>query len=158
MSASYQCIKAEAQEGRTTCWAAALAWWLKAVPSRTKYEQYELISEYTDFWINEPDLSLSRKHIFDVVYDSRWQMNVQWITARSLTTAILKEHLARGPIFVGYHESKVNGNHVNIIYDAYGSDNHLRVRVMEPNGGKHRTRSINYYMGIGDLILASPKS
>ncbi len=155
MPSYYRSLKAEKQEDPRSCWAASLAWWLRATVNRPRYEQYELIDEYTNLWI-DGDGTITRKGLFDIVTDFRWQMTTQWIQSRQLSPDIIREHLLGGPIYIGYFEPRVGGNHVNVIYDILGTDDHPRVNAMEPNGGKHKTRNISRYQNGGELLLASP--
>jgi hypothetical protein len=155
MSSYYRTLRAEKQEDPRSCWAACLAWWLRATINRPSFQQYELIEEYTDLWMGG-DGTVSRKALYEIVTDYRWQMKTQWIQSHQLTPDVIREHLLGGPIYIGYREPAVGGNHVNVIYDIIGTDELPRVKVMEPNGGKHRTRSLTRYKNGGELILASP--
>lgn len=160
MSKNYHNIKAVRQIDETTCWAASLEWWLKAVVNRGEMTQEDALQKYHAFWKDEVDGVISKKGMFALVSDPLWQMSVQWCQAFQFTPAVLAEHLARGPIYVGYYEKKVKGNHVNVIYkavDSYEKGDTMRIGVMEPSGGKHKTRHLNYYQGRGEIILASPK-
>lgn len=151
-------MKAVKQEDKTSCWAACLEWWLKAVPNRPSQEQWEIIADYSQYWETTPGGTISKLGMCKLVYDARWRMQVQYQVAFNMREETLLEHLARGPVYIGYYEKKVNGNHVNVIYDSYKSGGILKLRVMEPNGGKHRVRHFSYYTrGSGDVILASPK-
>jgi hypothetical protein len=156
MSKNYRNITAEKQIDETTCWAAALVWWLKAVRNRTDFTQEDLLQEYIAYWRDAPDGAITKYGMSNLVYDARWRMSVQWPLAFQFFPTILREHLARGPIYIAYYEKKVKGNHVNVIYEAIDSGDSPRLRVMEPNGGKHKVRPFSYYQGVGELILASP--
>ena len=157
MGKDYRNIKAVKQIDSTTCWAAGLVWWLKAARERSDFTQEDLLQEYLVYWKDTADGTITKHGMSNLVYDSRWRMSVQWLLAFQFSVTYLNEHLARGPIYVGYYEKKVKGNHVNVIYEAIGSGDSPRVRVMEPNGGKHKVRTLAYYQGTGEIILASPE-
>ncbi len=158
MAKNYRNIKAVKQEDKTSCWAACLEWWLKAVESRPKLEQWEIIEEYSEYWESTSDGTISKLGLCKLVYDARWRMQVQYQLALNIREETLLEHLARGPVYFGYYEKKVNGNHVNVIYDYFEKKGNLQLKLMEPNGGKHKTRPFTYYSNnIGEIVLASPK-
>lgn len=156
MSKTYHNLKAAKQIDETTCWAASLSWWLKAVGGRGEFTQEDLLQEYAQYWKSTSDGTITKAGMSKLVYDPRWRMDVQWILGFQFSEAILAEHIARGPIYIGYYEKKVGGNHVNVIYQSLEKSGEIRVKVMEPDGGKHRTRNLSYYRGSGELILASP--
>lgn len=157
MNGNYRNIKAVKQIDETTCWAASLEWWLKVVGGRGEFTQEDLLKEYHQYWKDTPDGTITKAGMMSLVYDPRWRMNVQWTYAYQFSEAILEEHIARGPIYIGYYEKKVSGNHVNVIYQAIDKGSYSRLKVMEPNGGKHKIRNHSYYQGIGEIIIASPK-
>lgn len=160
MDINYHNLRAVRQIDETTCWAASLEWWLKAVGGRGEFTQEDLLQKYHAYWKDEPDGVISKKGMFALVGDPLWRMSVQWCQGFQFTPAVLEEHLARGPVYVGYYEKKVSGNHVNVIYkalDSFAKGNTMRISVMEPSRGRHKTRHLNYYQGHGEIILASPK-
>ena len=157
MGKHYRNIKAVKQEDNTSCWAACLEWWLKAVVNRPKKEQWEIIADYSQYWETTPDGTISRLGLCKLVYDARWRMKVQYQLPWNMREETLLEHLSRGPVYIGYYDKKVNGKHVNVIYDSYRNGGVLKLRAMEPNKGKHSIRNFSYYTRGEELVLASPQ-
>ena len=156
MGKDYRNIKGVKQIDETTCWAAGLVWWLKAVRNRTDFTQEDLLQEYIAYWRDTPDGAITKYGMHTLVNDVRWRMSSKWIVPYMFTSTLLNENLARGPVYIGYYEKKAKGNHVNVIYEAIGNDASPRLRVMEPNGGKHKVKPFSYYQVGMELILASP--
>lgn len=158
MAKSYRNIDAVKQIDETTCWAACLEWWLKAVENRTKLTQEDALQRYLQYWKDSADGSISKHGMSQIVYDADWRMEVQYQLAWNMSEETLLEHIARGPVYFGYYEKKVNGNHVNVVYGAIEKKSGLKLQVMEPDRGKHKIRTFSYYTNnIGDIVLASPK-
>jgi hypothetical protein len=170
MASRYRNFHSEGQDDKNACWAACLVWWLRAT-NKARYEQWELMSsdQYSGLWdVSGSEGTVSEQGILTIVQDSRWGMTHQKLSSGSqLDTATIKAHLNFGPVYIGYKDLVVNGNHINIIYDCFGNDQYPQVSVMEPgyhkksNGkfkGKHLTRGLSYYKSSGVVILASPST
>ncbi len=152
----YRGIKAVRQEDRDSCWAACLEWWLKAVENRPKMEQWEVLIEYEDYC--NADGQLSKLGMYNIINDSRWLMEGRCYVGFQAKYEVFKEHINRGPIFCGFKERSTARKHVNVIYSVYEWKGTQKVRVMEPDGGIHIRRRLDYYnYGVNDLWLGSPK-
>ena len=168
MGSRYRYVGAVGQEDKNACWAACLSWWLKATNKR-RIEQWEIMDDdaYSDFWdVEGSSGTISREGLLSIMKDPRWGMVHQVVERGSdLTSAVVEAHLNFGPIYVGYYDVVVGGNHVNIIYDISGAAGYPQVKIMEPAGyrkrdgsykGKHLERGLTYYRA-KEVILASPK-
>ncbi len=167
MGSKYRNVKAIGQEYKNSCWAASLAWWLKATNKRN-IEEWEILDddEYSDLWDTPTgSTTISEEGLLKVMKDARWGMTHQKIENGSdLTGAVLAAHLNFGPVYIGYQDVVVGGGHVNVIYGMDGPWEYPRVYAMEPaykkrkDGtfkGAHVDRGLSYYRG-RKVILASP--
>ena len=139
MASRYRYVKEIGQEDKNSCWAASLAWWLKAT-KKSKKKQWELISsdEYAVLWDTAGSGgTVSEAGIMTIVTDNRWEMSHQKLESGShLDASVLKAHLNFGPVYIAYRDMVSNGNHVNVIYDIFGPDEYPQVSVMEPGYSK----------------------
>ncbi len=168
MGSKYKNVKPVGQEDKNACWAASLSWWLRATNKR-KIEQWEIMDDdrYSDLWdVSGSGGTIQETGIVKIMTDPRWGMTHQKIHNRAdLTWAVLAAFLNFGPIYIGYYDVVVGGNHVNVIYDMDGPMEYPRLHAMEPaykrksNGkykGMHVERAISYYRSNG-VLLASPQ-
>ena len=169
MASKYRIVKPEGQQDKNACWAACLAWWLRATNNKKKLEQWEIISsdEYADLWdkFNKGG-TISEDGIKTIIKDTRWEMSHQKLdSGRQLDYSVIKAQLNFGPIYIGFNDIVQGGNHVNIIYEIFGDENYPQVGVMEPAffkkkdasfRGEHLTRGLSYYRAPGVVHLASP--
>jgi hypothetical protein len=168
MGSRYRYVRSEGQEDKNACWAACLVWWLRAT-NKKRMEQWELMSsdEYSDLWFKlDQGGTISEDGLKKIMTDTRWEMTHQKLELGSqLDYGVINAHLNFGPIYIGYNDVVVGGNHVNIIYDVHGNESYPQVSVMEPayrkkaDGtfkGKHLTRGLTYYRAPGVVYLASP--
>lgn len=167
MASRYRSVKPIGQGYPNTCWAASLAWWLRATRKAT-LEEWEIMDDehYSDLW-DRPDGStpIDEPGLLKIMTDPRWGMKHQKIlSGRDLSGPILAAHLNFGPIYIGYYDVVGNNNHVNVIFDIDGPLEYPRVWAMEPQYkrnsdgtylGMHVDRGIGYYRG-HQVILASP--
>ena len=163
----YRNIAAVGQQDNTACWAASLEWWARAT-GREETEQWILMEDYDYLWSNRPDGTISRAGMITLVSDARWRMSHQVLpTVNDLNPIVLFAFLRSGPVFTGFFDRQVNGNHVNVIYGMGNGDNDPTVFAMEPGAsrrndgsyrGRHVHRRLSYYKRQGEIILASPRA
>ncbi|MCO6512045.1 MAG: hypothetical protein J5I65_14770 [Aridibacter famidurans] len=162
----YRHIAAVGQQDDTCCWAACLEWWARAT-GREETEQWILMEDYDQLWMNSSDGTITREGMISLVSDSRWDMAHQVLPDRShMTRAVLFAFLRSGPVYTGFYDRNVTGNHVNVIYGMDDAETNPQIFAMEPAAsqnedgsfrGRHVHRSLNYYRTQGEIILASPR-
>lgn len=150
---------AVAQFDGTACWAAGLEWWLRCMKqSRALILQRDMRTRFDQFWVHQAGSEYGTVdgygmgHIMD---DSSINMDYVARAAGSWDKDFIGEKLAVSPVLIGYNEQEVGGFHVNIIHslnDTASAD----VNVMDPNGGRYRTRS-NYHFKSGNYLLGWAK-
>ena len=163
----YRQIAAVGQQDNTACWAASLEWWARAT-GREETEQWILMEDYDYLWSNRADGTISRAGMITLVSDARWRMDHQVLpTVNDLNPIVLFAFLRTGPVFTGFFDRQVNGNHVNVIYGMEKGDDDPTVFAMEPGSsrqndgsytGAHVHRRLSYYKRQGEVILASPRA
>ena len=162
----YRQIPAVGQQDDTACWAASLEWWARAA-NREETEQWMLMEDYDHLWGSRSDGTISRAGMLAIIRDNRWRMSHQVLPDRShLTREVMFAFLRSGPVYVGYFDRNVGGNHVNVIYGMADEGANPRLYAMEPahrrNGdgsyrGSHLQKVLNNYRTQGEIILASPR-
>lgn len=50
MATNYRATKPVQQFDPTSCWAAALEWWARAIGNRTVIKQLDLLNVYLSYW------------------------------------------------------------------------------------------------------------
>ena len=94
------------------------------------------------------------EHIQTTLQKSDFGMSTARMKCFEMTPEFINEKLAKGPVFISYHEPSVNGGHANIIINCKTKwDGSATLRVMEPNVPKYEKRHISYYYNDGDMIL-----
>jgi hypothetical protein len=134
-----------AQFDATGCWAAGLEWWLKCMKnSRTLITQLHLIPKFSQYWEHDDSSdeygTVTGENLGHIMDDASINMKYVVKAASTWDKDFVNEKLAISPVLIGYHETEVNGFHVNIIHslnDTATGD----VNVMDPNKGRFRTRS-----------------
>ncbi len=158
MSSKYLAVPAEGQVDNTSCWAACLKWWLKAVRSIDK-AQSSIIDDYN--YLTDEYYAMGEDAMQWIILDNNMFCDT-YDHAKSVTADVIKQNLANGPIYIAYRETKSRKNHVNVIYDIEGSGKHARVRVMEPQvsenpdmtySGAHQLKSISEFNRIGKIMM-----
>lgn len=162
----YRNIAAVGQQDNTCCWAASMEWWARAT-AREETEQWMLMEDYEQLWMNRADGTISRQGMITLVSDARWNMAHQVLPDRShMNKIVLFAFLRSGPVFTGFFDRNVGGNHVNVIYGMDDNGDNPTVYAMEPAAsrnsdgsyvGNHVRRRLNYYRTQGEIILASPR-
>ena len=159
MAKDYLAIAPVAQFDPTSCWAAALEWWARAIGGRVVVRQIDLLNIYVRYWdsTGDPDTNpnygtISREGLIAVINDGRWGMSASAIAGGDLTTALLNQKMRFGPVILGYYEPSVSGNHVVVAYGA--SETH--VAAMNPDGGHFRGLPVGHYSQSSEVILGIP--
>lgn len=148
------------QMDSTACWAAGLEWWLRCMrQSRSVINQLDLLSKFVQYWNHDEDspeygtiTGVNFGHILD---DAAIRMSYSVKAGGSWDKNFINEKLAISPVIIGYTEPEVNGFHVNVIHslnDTVTAD----VNVMDPNGGRYRTRSNSNFKS-SDYVLGWAK-
>ncbi|MBX3500086.1 MAG: hypothetical protein KF889_11620 [Alphaproteobacteria bacterium] len=122
---NYKSVPAIGQFDRMACWAACLAWWLKAVKDgRPSWTQSQVISEYDKH--TEADGGFNPQTLIDVFKnDSRLK-----ISAGVFKTS---QYRGRGlplgdkPVMIAYNHPQA-GTHMNVLFGQVNRD----VIAMEP--------------------------
>jgi hypothetical protein len=155
---NYLGIAPVAQFDATSCWAAALEWWARAIGGRVVVRQLDLLNVYLRYWdSSNPDTNpnygtISRSGLISVIGDTRWAMTPSAMPGGRLTTTLLNQHMRLGPVILGYYEPSVSGNHVVVAYGASAT----HVAVMNPDGGHFRGLRIGHYSSSPEVILGVP--
>jgi len=158
MSKDYLRIAPVAQFDPTSCWAAALEWWARAIGGRAVVRQLDLLNIYVRYWDSrDPDNNpnygtISRTGLISVLNDTRWGMVASPMPGAQLTTVLLNQKMRLGPVIIGYYEPEVQGNHVVVAYGASAT----YVAAMNPDGGHFRGRLVNHYASSPEVILGIP--
>ena len=158
MAKDYLSIAPVQQFDPTSCWAAALQWWARAIGGRVVVRQLDLLNIYVRYWdSSNPDTNpnygtISRPGLISVMQDSRWGMAASPMPGGELTTALLNQKMRLGPVIMGYYEPAVSGNHVVVAYGASAT----HVAVMNPDGGRFRGMPVGYYTPSPEVILGIP--
>ena len=158
MAKDYLSISPVEQLDPTSCWAAALQWWARAIGGRVVERQVDLLKIYLRYWdSNNPDTNpnygtISRAGLISVIEDSRWGMAASAMPGGELTTVLLNQKMRLGPVILGYYDPAVSGNHVVVAYGASAT----HVAVMNPDGGHFRGMPVGYYTGSPEVILGIP--
>ena len=158
MATDYHTIAPVAQFDPTSCWAASLEWWARAIGGRTVVRQLDLLNLYVQYWdSSDPDNNpnygtISRDGLISVINDSRWGMTASPIRGSEFTTVLLNQKMRLGPVILGYYEPAVSGNHVVVAYGA--SDTY--VAAMNPDGGYFRGLTVDHYSQSQEVILGIP--
>ncbi|MDQ6786938.1 MAG: hypothetical protein M3033_09040 [Acidobacteriota bacterium] len=145
-----------AQFDPTACWAAGLEWWLRCMRnSRAFTSQLDLINRFSEYWNHDEDspeygtiTGVNFGHIMD--HDSI-RMSYVVRAAGSWDKDFIAGKLDISPVVIGYNEQEVNGFHVNVIHSLNNTAS-ADVNVMDPNGGRYRTRS-NQHFKSGNYVL-----
>lgn len=157
MATHYRATKPVKQIDSTSCWAATLEWWARAIGNRTAITQINLLNIYVHFWdSSNPDTNpdygtVSRTNLIEIIKDSRWRMDCETLTGTRFTCHYVNQKMKHGPLVVGYHKPNV-GNHVVSVYGA--SNTHIA--CMDPDGAKFRGLLATDYQG-GEVIVGIPR-
>ena len=155
MATDYLRIAPVAQFDPTSCWAAALEWWARAIGGRTVVRQVDLLNIYVRYWdSSDPDNNpnygtISREGLIAVINDPRWGMTASAMPGSQLTTVLLNQKMRQGPVILGYYEPAVNGKHVVVAYGASAT----HVAAMNPDGGHLRGLPVEHYSHSQEVIL-----
>jgi hypothetical protein len=133
----------------TACWAAGLEWWLRCMrQSRSLITQLNLINRFVEFWNHDESSSeygtidgFGLAHVMD---DEAIRMEYVVRAAGSWDKDFINGKLDISPVIIAYHEPEVNGFHVNVIHSLNNTET-ADVNVMDPNGGRYRTRSNRHF-------------
>lgn len=172
-------VPPEGQMDLTACWAACLAWWLRALPDRENSSQKAIMTRAAGIWSRDGTLSLlAVKQLYE-------RMNVK-ITCEVVSPTALDQYLvpSKLPLILGFRTG-VMGGHVNVIHAVDTAKGNVTAMEpwypdpsMDPNyafdtnygtpvysnkarelfqfRGSHVTRPISYYktkpMGAGFLV------
>lgn len=158
MAKDYLSIAPVQQFDPTSCWAAALQWWARAIGGRVVVRQLDLLNIYVRYWDSrDPDTNpnygtIARAGLISVIEDSRWGMAASAMPGGELTTTLLNQKMRLGPVILGYYDPAVSGNHVVVAYGASAT----HVAVMNPDGGHFRGMPVGYYAPSREVILGIP--
>ena len=158
MAKDYLSIAPVEQLDPTSCWAAALQWWARAIGGRVVVRQVDLLNIYVRYWDSrDPDNNpnygtISRAGLISVIGDSRWGMTASAMPGGELTTGLLNQKMRLGPVILGYYEPAVSGNHVVVAYGASAT----HVAAMNPDGGHFRGMPVGHYSRSPEVILGIP--
>jgi hypothetical protein len=119
------------------CWAAALEWWLKITPNRTKLSKGDLISMYAKKY---PDGSLDPVTEFPLVKDENG-MDSENISGSVFTSEYIDKKLALGHLYVGYERPGSSFGHCIVVWGISGST----VNFMDPAKCMHWYRQISFF-------------
>ena len=133
----------------TACWAAGLEWWLRCMrDSRSLITQLNLINRFASLWNQDEDSpeygTITGEGLGVVMNDDAIRMDHVVRTASSWDKDFINTKLPISPVLIGYYEPEVNGFHVNIIHSLNNTET-ADVNVMDPNGGRFRTRSNRHF-------------
>lgn len=148
--------RAVAQFDQTACWAAGLEWWLRCMQSvRTVKNQLDLVNQFVAYWNHDEDDpeygtidGYGLGHIMD---DASVRMSHVVRAASSWDRSFVSEKIDISPVLLAYNEPEVGGFHVCVIHSLNNTSS-ADVNVMDPNGGRYRTRS-NSRLTTGNYVL-----
>lgn len=160
MGRNYRSITPVQQFDPTSCWAAALEWWARAIGrGRPIITQLNLLNVYVSRWdSSNPDTNpnygtVSRANLIAIIRDPRWRMDFEAIRGSSFSCRYLNTKMRRGPCILGYFESEVGGNHV---VASYGASN-THVAVMDPNRARFRGHRVGHFTSVREIIVGYPR-
>jgi hypothetical protein len=113
MSVNYRNIPPVGQFDRMACWAACLAWWLKAVgDGRPQWNQTQVIAQFTANC--DDDGGFPPVRFRDVVNrDGRLRMSAGFFPTSRMRDRI---PISDTPVIIGYNYPVVGGTHMNVIF------------------------------------------
>ena len=160
MSRNYRRVRPIQQFDPTSCWAAALEWWARAIGNRSVITQLNLLNVYLRMWDSRETIgnnpnpnygTVSRNNLMSILRDPRWRMDCEAIAGSRFTCHYVNQKVRNGPIIVGYRKPSV-GNHVVVCYGA--SETHIA--KMDPDGAQFQGLRQNHYQG-GEVIVGIPR-
>ena len=157
MAKNYRSIRPIQQFDPTSCWAASLEWWARAIGNRTVITQINLLNRYVDRWdSSNPDTNpnygtVSRENLIAIIEDSIWRMTCETMSGGDFTCHYANRRMRKGPLIVGYRKPGV-GNHVVSVYGA--SNTHIA--CMDPDGARFHGRPMTHYQN-DEVIVGYPK-
>lgn len=124
--------------------------------SRSLITQLNLLSKFVAFWNHDEDDpeygTITGEGLGHIMDDASIQMDYVVRGAGSWDGSFIGQKLALSPVLIGYNEVEVGGFHVNVIH-SLNAGAAADVNVMDPNGGRYRTRrhanfnTSNYVLG-----------
>jgi len=157
MATNYRATKPIQQFDPTSCWAATLEWWARAIGNRTVITQINLLNVYLRYWdSSNPDTNpnygtVSRANLISIISDSRWRMDCETVAGIDFTCHYVNRKMKHGPLVVGYRKPGI-GNHVVSVYGA--SNTHIA--CMDPDGAQFRGPLASHYQG-SQVIVGIPR-
>ncbi len=153
-----QSIPAVKQGTPTTCWAACLSWWGRAVkagrPQKTQDEVFNMYAGMAD-----SDLTMPGPKLAMLLRSPTWNAEVVFNPGRRVGPKFLRDHLTAGPAMVGYLDPMYPTTcHCNVIVAPTATDPD-RFTVMEPGSGMFVQKSYGKFGTLAaiDFLLAWPR-
>jgi hypothetical protein len=130
MANDYRSVPAEGQFDQFSCWAACLAWWLRAVRGgRPSWNQAAIISEYNKYCGD--DGSFPPEEIMRVWQgDARLKMSCGVFKTSEYRFARLP--LGDSPVMIAFNYPLVGGTHMNVVFGLDSQMNARKLTAMEP--------------------------
>jgi len=154
MANDFRSVPTEGQFDQFSCWAACLAWWLRAVrDGRPSWNQAAIIAEFNKYC--DDDGGFPPEKILDVwPKDSRLKISGGVFKTDSYRFKNLP--LGDSPVIIAFNYPTIGGTHMNVLFELDGQVSARKVTAMEPyfpypgtNGkrtGRFEERSADFYI------------
>ncbi len=123
----------------TTCWAASLSWWGKALKGGRPSLSVDLVvSKYSNL-ADGASLGLSFGNMIAILKREEWKAVGSHLEGSMLDYKFLKMHIrASGPVVVGYPLNKDEGHYVVVVAPSISRAKLEDFIVMDPLTGSYR--------------------
>lgn len=162
----YRTIPPEGQFDSHACWAACLAWWLRAVRGgRPSWTQTQVITEYDRH--TDDSGGFPPERLLEVWRaDRRLKIDGGVFATRSWRTGRMP--LGEAPVIIAFNYPTIGGSHMHVLF-GYGSEGHARtMTAMEPyfpypgrdgqRTGRFEAQTVDFYIRDSrNVLLFWPK-
>jgi len=154
MTGDYRTIPPEGQFDPFSCWAACLAWWLKAVKDgRPSWNQAAILHEYTKYC--DDDGGFPAEKILEV-WPADTRLKISGGVFKTDKYRFARLPLGDLPVIVAFNYPDIGGTHMNVLFGLDGQMNARKLTAMEPyfpypgiNGkrtGRFEDRTCDFYI------------
>lgn len=167
MSDGYKSVPTEGQIDGFSCWAACLAWWLRAVKGgRPSWTQTQIIAEYDRHCAD--DGGFPPEKILEV-WPADTRLKIQGGVFRTAPYRNSRMPLGDRPVIIAFNYPLVGGTHMNVVFGYSGAGHARNMTAMEPyhphpgqdgrRTGKFEDRTVDFYIKDSpNVLLFWPKA
>ena len=130
MASLYRTVPAMGQIDKFSCWAACLAWWLKAVKDgRPSWSQTQIIAEYNKYC--DDDGGFPPEKILEV-WPKDNRLKISGGVFKTAAYRFARMPLGEKPVIIAFNYPTIGGTHMNVLFDYSSQMNARNVAAMEP--------------------------